>query len=90
MYYRDAIKKYVFESGPIARQRWLHKERKWRQCTNVMEVVEKSVSVCPPDREGWTDRYQSGKAQAQSWTRFIPFVRRGLAKEGALASAAGL
>ena len=81
-YFGDAIKKYVFESGPVARQRWLHKERTWRTCTDVVKVVEKSVSVSPPDKEGWIDRYQSGKAST-SWTRFLPFVGSGAAKNGA-------
>ena len=81
-YFGDAIKKYVFESGPVARQRWLHKERTWRTCTDVVKVVEKSVSVSPLDKEGWIDRYQSGKAST-SWTRFLPFVGSGAAKNGA-------
>ena len=68
----DWIKESIFESGPISRQRWLHKERKWRTCTNVTQLVEKSVSVSPPNVAGWHDRYDG--TGAKSWTRRIPFM----------------
>jgi len=66
-YVGDALKKYVFESGPISRQRWLHKERRYRRCTSVVEIVAKSVAVSPPAREGtWEERYDG---QKRSWTK---------------------
>lgn len=71
-YFGDWVKKSIFESGPISRQRWLHKERRWRRCTNVTELVEKSVAVSPPNAEGWHDRYDG--TGAKSWTRHIPFL----------------
>merc|ERR1712060_766820 len=50
-YWGDFLRKYVFESGPIARQRWLHR----RQYPSVTEVVEKSVAVSPPrDFSSWS------------------------------------
>jgi digalactosyldiacylglycerol synthase len=67
-YFGDALKKYVFESGPVSRQRWLHKERKYRQSTSVVEIVDKSVAISPPvSDESWAERYGAEK-KASSWT----------------------
>jgi len=71
-YLGDALKKFVFESGPISRQRWLSFERRWRTCTDPEEVVAKSCEIIPPAKgQSWAERYGGEK---QSWTRFIPFL----------------
>ena len=65
-YAGDALRKYVFESGPVSRQRWLHCERRYRRSTSAVEVVEKSVAVCPVvGHEEWRQRYAEGRS---SWT----------------------
>ena len=46
-YVGDALKKFVFESGPISRQRWLHKERRYRNSADPTEVVAKSLRGLP-------------------------------------------
>ena len=69
-YVGDALKKFVFESGPISRQRWLHKERRYRNSADPTEVVAKSLQVCPPAAVSWSERYAGGK---ESWTKWIPF-----------------
>lgn len=69
-YVGDALKKFVFESGPISRQRWLHKERRYRNSADPTEVVAKSLRVCPPAAVSWSERYAGGK---ESWTKWIPF-----------------
>ena len=62
-YLGDALKKYLFDSGPVARQRWLNKERRYRCSTSVTEVVQKSIRVCPPMKvEDFAARY-SGKVE---------------------------
>ena len=66
-YIGDAIKYFALESGPVSRQRWLWKERKWRRCRDPQAVVDKSVSVWPiADSSSWAERY-SGEGK-QSWT----------------------
>ena len=60
-YLGDAVRKFVFESGPISRQRWLTAERRYRWSTSVTEVVDKSIAVTPAQKdEHWEKRY-SGK-----------------------------
>ena len=67
-YLGDAIKKFIFESGPISRQRWLHAERRYRRSTSVTEVVDKSVKVSPPiGHDYWEKRYAEGSTK-HSWT----------------------
>jgi len=67
-YLADAIRKYIFESGPVARQRWLHREQRYRASADVMEVVEKSVEVSPPEgHDLFRERYHSGEGH-KSWT----------------------
>ena len=73
-YFGDFVKKYVFESGPVSRTRWLHKERKWRTCTSVTAVVEKSLRVAPPRQDAW-ERYAADSDKKGSWTRFVPGSR---------------
>ena len=46
-YFGDALRKFLYESGPVSRQRWLHAERRFRTSTSVTEVVDKSVAVRP-------------------------------------------
>ena len=71
----DAIRKWVFESGPISRQRWLHHERRWRRCTDANEVVKKSCGITPPKTPGsWQERYSSDQ---HSWTHWVPFLGKG-------------
>ena len=66
-YIGDALRTVVYESGPISRQRWLHKERKWRRCTDPAMVVEKSCKVAPPAMgQSWAERYSEGASG--SWT----------------------
>ena len=79
-YVGDALKKFVFESGPISRQRWLHKERRYRNSADPTEVVAKSLRVCPPAAVSWSERYAGGK---ESWTKWIPFSgKKKKAREG--------
>ena len=70
-YVGDALKKFVFESGPISRQRWLHKERRYRHSADPTEVVAKSLRVCPPAAVSWSERRCAGGWE--SWTKRIPF-----------------
>jgi digalactosyldiacylglycerol synthase len=57
-YLGDWLKQYIFESGPVSRQRWLHSERRYRLSTSVTEVVDKSVTVSPAvGHEYWRERY---------------------------------
>ena len=68
-YFADWVKSKIFESGPISRQRWLHKERRWRQCRSVTDIVDKSVAVSPPNSDGWHARYDGN---VKSWTSRLP------------------
>lgn len=63
-WYGDAIRKFVFESGPVARQRWLNREKRYRESRSVVEVVDKSVAVCPATtKKAWDDKYSSAGAR---------------------------
>eukprot|EP00967_Tisochrysis_lutea_P126829 scaffold215047_cov30-Tisochrysis_lutea.AAC.2 len=83
-YFGDLIK-YACESGPISRQRWLHKERKYRRCRDACAIVEKSVQVWPADSDAsWGARYggQDGKGPHPTWTSRLRFLmRRGRASD---------
>jgi len=72
-YAGDWVRKYVFESGPISRQRWLWNERRYRRSTSVTEVVDKSVAVTPVVEGSWEERYSEGAKG--SWTQ--AFQRKG-------------
>ena len=64
-YLGDAVRTFVFESGPVSRQRWLTRERRYRTSTSVTEVVAKSVAVTPAQRdEHWEQRYEN---KTSSW-----------------------
>jgi digalactosyldiacylglycerol synthase len=61
-YFGDFLKKYVYQSGPVSRQRWLHADRRYRKSTSVVEIVNKSVAVSPPQtKDDWTARYNAAK-----------------------------
>ena len=65
-YIGDCVRKFVLESGPVSRQRWLFKERRWRRCTDPKAIVEKSVSISPPlEENSWAERYSG---ESSSWT----------------------
>ena len=38
-YLGDILRRFVYESGPVSRQRWLHKERRFRTSASVTEVI---------------------------------------------------
>ena len=74
-YFGDFLRSVGFESGPISRQRWLYKERRWRTAKSVEDVVDKSCKVTPPMKvEEWAERYSGGGG---SWTKWIPFMGGG-------------
>jgi len=59
-WFGNLLRKYVYQSGPISRQRWLHSDRRYRKSTSVVEIVNKSVAVSPPQtKEDWNARYNT-------------------------------
>ena len=38
-YLGDILRRFVYESGPVSRQRWLHRERRFRTSASVTEVI---------------------------------------------------
>tara|TARA_B100000795_G_scaffold249753_1_gene217467 strand:+ start:449 stop:1021 length:573 start_codon:yes stop_codon:yes gene_type:complete len=67
-YLSDAVRTYVFESGPVSRQRWLTRERRYRTSTSATEVVDKSIAVTPAQRdEHWEQRYETKTDLFGNW-----------------------
>ena len=67
-YLGDAVRAFIFESGPVSRQRWLSRERRYRKSTSVTEVVDKSIAVTPAQRdEHWEQRYENKTDLFGNW-----------------------
>ena len=67
-YLGDAVRTFVFESGPVSRQRWLARERRYRTSTSVTEVVDKSIALTPAQRdEHWEQRYENKTDLFGNW-----------------------
>ena len=67
-YLGDAVRKFIFESGPVSRQRWLTRERRYRRSTSVTEVVDKSIAITPAQRdEHWEQRYENKTDLFGNW-----------------------
>jgi hypothetical protein len=75
-YFGDFVKR-VCDSGPISKQRWLHRDQKYTRCRDVTVIVDKSIAVYPPDTDTrWSERYGGGGAGRPnaSWTSRLPLV----------------
>jgi digalactosyldiacylglycerol synthase len=60
-YVGDLFKTYIAGSGPVSRQRWLNEPR-YRDSTSVVEIVNKSVDVLPPEgMQSWDEVYGKEK-----------------------------
>lgn len=48
--YRGDLFRKISMAGPVTRQRWLHREKRYRNA-NVTDIVEKSIAVTPVPSE---------------------------------------